>query len=80
MRIATILAFGLIAAAANVAGGLWLTSRKGLNKLGIHLLVALGAGFMLAAVFVEVMPEALELWPGGSRTPWVLLLCGYLLV
>ena len=80
MQIGTILAFGVIAAAANIAGGLWLTSRKRLNKLGIHLLVALGAGFMLAAVFVEVMPESLELWPASSRTPWVLLLCGYLLV
>jgi zinc transporter ZupT len=72
--------YGALAAAANVVGGLWVTSREHLNQLALRLLVAVGAGFMLAAVFLEVLPESLERWPRESRLPWILFLAGYLLV
>jgi zinc transporter ZupT len=75
-----ILVYGVLAAAANVAGGLWVTSHKRLNQITLRLLVALGAGFMLAAVFLEVLPESLELWERESRLPWILFLAGYLVV
>jgi zinc transporter ZupT len=80
MGIGTILLYGLLAAAANVAGGFWVTSRERLPRRALELLVALGAGFMLAAVFLEIVPRTLELWETHSKTPWVLFLGGYLLV
>jgi zinc transporter ZupT len=80
MRIETILLFGLFAAAANVVGGFWITSRKQLNQLTLRLLVALGAGFMLAAVFLEMLPRSLELAGGESEWVMVLFLAGYFIV
>jgi ZIP family zinc transporter/zinc and cadmium transporter len=73
----TPLVFALIAAGANVAGGLAVTqsARRGLKV--IELFVAFGAGYMLAVAFAEVLPEAFAL--GGSRAA-VYVLLGYLLV
>jgi len=56
-------AFGLIAALANIAGGYWLTSRRRISPSVLARFVGLGAGFMLAAVFLEVIPAAVGLWP-----------------
>lgn len=80
MGFGTILIYGLLAAAANVAGGLWITSRERMNQWSLRMLLALGAGFMLAAVFLEVLPESLHLWDSETRLPWILFLCGYMLV
>src|SRR5215207_4875401 len=69
----SILLFGLLAAGANVLGGLVLV-KSGAHRYGerfLKYLVALGAGFMLAAIFIEILPEAV----GGAMT---LLLVGYL--
>src|SRR5215207_7680112 len=69
----SILLFGLLAAGANVLGGLVLV-KSGAHRYGerfLKYLVALGAGFMLAAIFIEILPEAV----GGAMT---LLLAGYL--
>lgn len=73
----TPLVFALIAAAANIAGGLAVTrsARRGLKV--IELFVAFGAGYMLAVAFAEVLPEAFALG-GGQAAVYVLL--GYLLV
>jgi ZIP family zinc transporter/zinc and cadmium transporter len=73
----TPLVFALVAAAANVAGGLAVTrsARRGLKL--IELFVAFGAGYMLAVAFAEVLPEAFAM--GGSRAAFYVLL-GYLLV
>jgi ZIP family zinc transporter/zinc and cadmium transporter len=73
----TPLVFALVAAAANVAGGLAVTrsARRGLKV--IELFVAFGAGYMLAVAFAEVLPEAFAM--GGSRAAFYVLL-GYLLV
>jgi len=73
----TPLVFALIAAGANVAGGLAVTqsARRGLKI--IELFVAFGAGYMLAVAFAEVLPEAFAMG-GGQAAVYVLL--GYLLV
>src|SRR4051812_33324808 len=80
MHTGEILVYGLLAAAANVVGGLWLTARKQHSQKLLQLLVAIGAGFMLATVFVEIIPESVELWNGSAGTPMLLVLAGYLFV
>lgn len=70
------LLLGLSAALANVAGGLVLTLRREWNELLLKYFVALGAGFMLAATFLRMLPESLEL----SDDAPVLILAGYFLV
>jgi ZIP family zinc transporter/zinc and cadmium transporter len=67
---------GLLAAAATLAGG-WFVVRRDRSLRVLAYFVALGAGFMLAAVFLEVIPEAVE--KAGSNA-WLLILLGYLLV
>jgi zinc transporter ZupT len=84
-----LLAVGAVAALANLAGGL-LVASSGVYRPGAKLLkylVALGAGFMLAAIFIEILPETFVLWSGsGSNTAegivgaTTLLLGGYLLI
>src|ERR1041385_4666308 len=82
-----ILLFGLLAAAANVLGGLVLI-KSGAHRLGerfLKYLVALGAGFMLAAIFIEILPTTIDIWnrrsPGSCEAvveAMTLLLGGYL--
>jgi ZIP family zinc transporter/zinc and cadmium transporter len=64
------------AAAANVLGGLIIVSRRRWNDLVLKYFLALGAGFMLAAVFLRMLPESLKL---SSRAPF-LMLAGYFIV
>ncbi|HEX8494544.1 MAG TPA: ZIP family metal transporter [Pyrinomonadaceae bacterium] len=86
-----ILLFGALAALANLFGGLLLTSPGAgrLNERFLKYLVALGAGFMLAAIFIEIVPETVSLWTenlsGDAAAEAVLgamtlLLAGYLLI
>ena len=81
-------AFSLIAAAANIVGGLVLFPIMGRTGYGRHLryLLALGAGFMLAVTFFEILPRTIVLWqrsnPASAENlylPMLLLLAGYLL-
>jgi zinc transporter ZupT len=83
-----LIAFGLLAALANVLGGLILfPSRLHHNyKQLLRYVLALGAGFMLAVTFFEILPKTVALWQGeGPLTseslyiPMALLLGGYLL-
>jgi zinc and cadmium transporter len=86
-----ILLFGLLAAGANLLGGLILI-KSGAHRFGerfLKYLVALGAGFMLAAIFIEILPETVGIWtrnsPGESAAEAVagamtLLLLGYLAI
>ena len=84
-----LLVFGFIAASANVLGGLILFP-VGVHKTykkTLKYILALGAGFMLAVSFVDVLPEVIEIWlkKGNSTNaesllvPMILLLGGYLL-
>ncbi len=80
---------GLIAASANVIGGVILFPSGIYTKYKNHLkyVLALGAGFMLAVTFIEILPNVFELWKNiGSQHegetfifPMILVLSGYLL-
>jgi len=70
------LLLGTAAAAANVLGGLIVVSRRHWNDLVLKYFLALGAGFMLAATFLRMLPESLHL---SSQAP-LLILGGYFLV
>jgi len=70
------LLLGAAAAAANVLGGLVVVARREWNDLVLKYFIALGAGFMLAAGFLSMLPESLRL---SSRAP-ALVLGGYFLV
>ncbi len=65
---------GAVAAGANIIGGYAVSYQKVLDRFLLRLLIAMGAGFLLAATFVVVLPESFSLNP---HTPWVLL-GGYL--
>ena len=80
-----LLGFGILAALANVLGGLILfpsTLHAGYRK-SLKFVLALGAGFMLAVTFYEIIPRTIAIWqlsngPSSLYTP-MLLLGGYLL-
>src|SRR5438045_4538112 len=84
-----LLLFGTLAALANLIGGLLLI-KSGAHRLGerfLKYLVALGAGFMLAATFIEMLPETVHIWTetnprttGAVAASMTLLLGGYLLI
>ncbi len=90
-RLPELLLFGLIAAGANLLGGLVLI-KAGPQRFGERLLkylVALGAGFMMAAIFIEILPETVSIWTenrsGSSAAESIvgamtLLLAGYLML
>lgn len=70
------LLLGAAAAAANVVGGLVVVVRKHWNELVLKYFIALGAGFMLAATFLRMLPESMELSPHAP----LLMLGGYFVV
>jgi zinc transporter ZupT len=74
-----IIAYGFAAAAANLLGGVLVSSRR-LGQATLRYLIALGAGFMLAAVFLKIVPESIEQWSGAALVPMMWLLAGYLLI
>lgn len=91
MIMAWLLLFGVLAASANIVGGLMLTTSVSFVRdlRFLKYLIALGAGFMLAAVFIEIVPEVVTLWTVGQAQNEVargvlgamtLLLAGYLLI
>ena len=69
------LAFGATAAAANVVGGLVVVARRHWNEMFLKYFLGLGAGFMLAATFLRMIPASIAL----SRSAPVLILAGYFL-
>jgi zinc transporter ZupT len=70
------LLLGLIAALADVLGALILV-RTHWEKRYLRYFVALGAGFMLSAALLEMIPESFRL---SSRSTPLLVLTGYCLV
>jgi zinc transporter ZupT len=67
------LTLGFIAAIADIVGGLVLV-RRNWEKRYLRYFVALGAGFMLAVAFLEMIPESMRFAPTWSP---VLVLAGY---
>jgi len=83
-----LLVFGLLAALANVLGGLILLPGRfhATYKRSLKYLLALGAGFMLAVTFFEIIPKTILIWQRSEHGagenlhfPMLLLLGGYLL-
>ncbi len=83
--------FGVLAALANLLGGMLLASKvaQRLDQRFLKYLIALGAGFMLAAIFIEILPETIAIWVSGHAIDaaaqsvmgaMTLLLAGYLLI
>ena len=59
-RVLLALLLGIIAAGANVAGGLLIVKRHW-NARFLKYFIALGAGFMLATAMIEMIPESVKL-------------------
>jgi len=72
----TALTYALIAAGANLVGGLVITTASARGRVSQRLLIGFGAGFMLAVAFLAMIPHAMR---GGSGAP-ATILAGYLLV
>jgi zinc transporter ZupT len=76
-------ACAVIAGAANVMGGLLAARASGWDRVRQSYFVAVGAGFMLAAVLLRMVPESFRLALSGKAailSVGTLILVGYLLV
>ena len=71
------LALAVVAAAANVMGAAAVTWRRDWSTRALETMIALAAGFMIAASVTDIFPEAIA--RGGSAAALVALL-GYALV
>lgn len=69
--------FGLIAATAEIIGGTLIVLRKEWPKRVQEYLIALSAGFLLALVFFELIPESLHLL-GGVASLYIVIGFGML--
>jgi zinc transporter ZupT len=85
-RLLVALLMGLVAAGANLLGGL-LIARRQWSRRYLKYFIALGAGFMLATALIEMIPESLRLRDKSSsfffndpNTVFVFVLAGYFLV
>jgi len=67
---------GLVAAAGNLIGGYFVV-RKDWPQRVLQYFLALGAGYMLAVAFVDIIPESVRL-SGESALLFVLI--GYFIV
>ena len=70
------LGLGLTAAAANLLGGFLIVRRKW-SRAVLRYFMALGAGFMLATVLLEMLPESVRLRGEGAL---VEVLLGYFVI
>ncbi len=75
-RTALAAGLGLVAAAGNLAGGYFVV-RKDWPRQFLQYFLALGAGYMLAVAFVEVIPESVRLSGEGAL---LFVLIGYFIV
>lgn len=67
--------FALLAAGATLLGGLIVLMPGEIGRKRLSHLIAFGAGYMLAAAFLSMLPESFELTP----TAPMLILVGYVL-
>jgi zinc transporter ZupT len=67
---------GLTASMANLVGGWIISSRAELRRKVLNILLSFGAGFMLAATLLEVVPLSLE----RVKFAPMIVLAGYLFV
>jgi zinc transporter ZupT len=67
---------GLVSAAANLIGGYFVVRRDWPRRF-LHYFLALGAGYMLAVAFVDVIPESVRI---AGQSAFLLVLVGYFIV
>lgn len=72
-----IILFGLVATFAEIIGGCLVIIKKNITKKFFEYLIALGAGFILALVFLELIPESINHF--GTMAP-VFILFGFALI
>src|ERR1700757_193023 len=70
------LALGVLAALADIAGGLVLVRARGIERF-LRYFVALGAGFLMATAVLEMVPESLRI---DARLAPILIMAGYCIV
>lgn len=86
MRILLAGLLGVVAAAANLLGGVLVAHRQWSRRY-LKYFIALGAGFMLATALIEMVPESVKLRAGradsmfgGTDAVFILVLAGYFVV
>lgn len=85
MQFMQLLFLGFLAAFSNIIGGLIISFPTVYKRSKDYLqyFLAFGAGFMLAVIFVELLPRIFMLWQSNDQEglvlPMVLVLGGYLL-
>src|SRR5260370_1533857 len=67
---------GVVGAAGNVLGGVFVV-RKNWSRQFLQYFMALGAGYMLAVAFTDVIPESVRI---GGQGAFLFVLIGYFLV
>ena len=73
-----VLFFSLVGGLFSLAGGVFLLSNKGAAKALTKIATPFAAGALLAAVFVELIPESLEGSDTHSTSLWILAgLCAF---
>src|SRR5437660_11510092 len=75
-RAALAVGLGLVGAGGNLVGGYFVVRRDWPRKY-LQYFLALGAGYMLAVAFVEVIPESVRL---SGETALLFVLMGYFIV
>src|SRR5258707_12588811 len=75
-RVGMAAGLGVVAAAGNLLGGLFVVRRDWPRRF-LHYFMALGAGYMLAVAFTDVIPESVRI---GGQGAFLLVLIGYFLV
>ncbi len=75
-RLPVLILLGVTASLANFVGGWIVSSRPDFRRNALNAFISLGAGFMLAAAILEVIPESLRL----SSLAGASILAGYLFV
>jgi zinc and cadmium transporter len=76
LRVGMAAGLGVVAAAGNLLGGLFVVRRNWPRRF-LHYFMALGAGYMLAVAFTDVIPESVRI---GGQGAYLLVLIGYFLV
>ena len=71
-RIALAAVLGLVAAGGNLLGGYFVVYRHW-QRRNLQYFVALGAGYMLAVAFLDVIPESVRL---AGDTAFLVILIG----
>jgi len=71
-----VLIFALLAGLANLVGGAWLARTKKISPLFLKYCLAFGSGFLLAAVFLKMIPIGLEY----LKLAPIIILLGYFII